>query len=471
MANAEHAYWFRTGTESWNQWRKANPLVVPDLEIVDGRGLNLDSANLSGAILRGADLSNVSLKNADLTNADLSHANILAGDLSRAILAHAKLDKAILSNSNLSGADMSNASFIEAELNLAQLSTTTCRGTNFTKAKLKNSLLVETNLESAIIEQAELQEALLKRAYLSHTKMVRSNFCRADFSGARGVDVDFTESDLQDAILRDCNISDSFFRRTRLPGAIVTGSDFSGSTFNGVAFDNVDLSGVILFAAKIIDPVWPFRSPIATLSGTLKVRDRIPTHPIQDIQGLPHVLRRAIADAQYLVEVEKRMRASRWKSFLFRLWGISSSFGQSLTRWMFWSLLIAIVYAAAYTQLEFASPKYSVVLTPGDHQPSIEQTLDHDQPPPTSSDGARRINSQPEGVNYNHSIKSEVVIQKLSITNATYISIVIFTTLGFSDMTPISDAGRILIATEVVIGYVMLGALLAILANKLARLT
>jgi voltage-gated potassium channel Kch len=62
------------------------------------------------------------------------------------------------------------------------------------------------------------------------------------------------------------------------------------------------------------------------------------------------------------------------------------------------------------------------------------------------------------------------VIKRLSIGNALYVSTVIFTTLGFSDMTRATQVGKLLIAAEVIIGYVMLGALLAILANKLARL-
>ena len=45
-------------------------------------------------------------------------------------------------------------------------------------------------------------------------------------------------------------------------------------------------------------------------------------------------------------------------------------------------------------------------------------------------------------------------------------STVIFTTLGFSDVTPATQVGKLLIAAEVIIGYVMLGALLAILANR-----
>ena len=50
-----------------------------------------------------------------------------------------------------------------------------------------------------------------------------------------------------------------------------------------------------------------------------------------------------------------------------------------------------------------------------------------------------------------------------------YYSIVTFTTLGFGDITPIKWYTEILVTIEVILGYIMLGGLISILANKLAR--
>ena len=50
-----------------------------------------------------------------------------------------------------------------------------------------------------------------------------------------------------------------------------------------------------------------------------------------------------------------------------------------------------------------------------------------------------------------------------------YSSIVTYTTLGFGDVTPASVAGTIVVALEAICGYVALGLLIAILANKVAR--
>ena len=50
-----------------------------------------------------------------------------------------------------------------------------------------------------------------------------------------------------------------------------------------------------------------------------------------------------------------------------------------------------------------------------------------------------------------------------------YFSFVTFTTPGFGDITPLQWYAQIIVTIEVILGYGMLGGLISILANKLAR--
>ena len=50
-----------------------------------------------------------------------------------------------------------------------------------------------------------------------------------------------------------------------------------------------------------------------------------------------------------------------------------------------------------------------------------------------------------------------------------YFSIVTFTTLGFGDVTPNNFWGELCVLIEVLLGYIALGGLMSILANKVAR--
>jgi uncharacterized protein YjbI with pentapeptide repeats len=449
VANPEHAYWFREGSESWNRWRATNKDIIPDLNLVDGRGLMLDSADLSGALLRGADLSGASLQNANLQGAKMDHMKLLRGDLSHANLSVGNLDHAVLCGTNLTSAIFVEGSFVGAELCNAQLSNAIGSRAIFTGAKFNDALLVETILESALLDHVDFQGALIRRADLSNAKLTDSDFNGTELDGSRINSADLTDANCCKASIKDCNLKSSTLRRTRLSEASLTRSDLSDAILDQIDFDGVDLNGVVLFGTKIINPSWSFKPPIATLFGSLKIRDPIPTHPIQDVLGLPHVLRRAIADAQYLVEVERRMQVNNWQRLLFRLWGITSAFGQSFTRWLGWSLLVLVVFAGVFTQLDFASPRYK------DKSGTVQ-----------GSDL-----SSGEVAKETRVVEAAVVVSKLTALKALYVSTVVFTTLGFSDMTPVSTAGRLVVALEVTIGYVMLGALLAILANKLARLS
>ena len=71
MANAEHLAKLKEGVEVWNQWRRENLGVPPDLIGADLRGATLTGADLRGALLRGASLNLAILTEAILTEADL----------------------------------------------------------------------------------------------------------------------------------------------------------------------------------------------------------------------------------------------------------------------------------------------------------------------------------------------------------------------------------------------------------------
>ena len=56
-----------------------------------------------------------------------------------------------------------------------------------------------------------------------------------------------------------------------------------------------------------------------------------------------------------------------------------------------------------------------------------------------------------------------------SLHTMIYYSVVTFTTLGFGDVTPKTIEAAYWIMSEVILGYIMLGGLISILATKLAR--
>jgi hypothetical protein len=129
------------GVAAWNNWRKRNPEVHPNL-----RGANLSGANLRETYLIGADLIGADLIGADLIGADLIGADLGGTDLREADLRGAKLNGANLYGANLHGAHLRGADLRRANLSEANLS-----GADLSDANLNTAQLIATNLCGATL--------------------------------------------------------------------------------------------------------------------------------------------------------------------------------------------------------------------------------------------------------------------------------------------------------------------------------
>lgn len=204
MANKEHLKILKQGAYDWNQWRKENPEIQPDLSGVDLREVDLMGADLSEANLKGAKLSTcldkinlykACLEEADLSNALLNEAcligtNLKKANLSRANLCDAFLKEANLTGANLCGANLNNAELIEANLTEANLSKEGLYfdeviRTDLTCANLSCAKLIKANLESADLTGANFSKANLSNANLSYALLIETNFEKATITNCK----------------------------------------------------------------------------------------------------------------------------------------------------------------------------------------------------------------------------------------------------------------------------------------------
>ncbi len=91
MDNKRHVARLKQGVEAWNQWRRENPDVCPDLSQANLTGAHLVEADLSDTNLFWADLAHANLHKADLTRASLFGANLCGANLHKAVLWDADL--------------------------------------------------------------------------------------------------------------------------------------------------------------------------------------------------------------------------------------------------------------------------------------------------------------------------------------------------------------------------------------------
>lgn len=305
--------------------------------------------------LPGADLSGADLRGVDLTDRDLSNADLAGADLTGAVLVRANL-----SGARLDGAILDRAELLGANLSGVHAPELSAHHAGFGRACLAGASFFGANLEGATFPGADLTGADFRACAMPGARLRDADLSAADFTGA-----DLSGADLTKATVPGARFEDSNLDRSRL--GHITG--FERAYWIGVSLLETDFRGA-----------WGAR--------------------------------RFIVDENYLAEFRGRDRLHEW---LYRVWWLTSDCGRSFARWGACTLVLAVVFAGAYSLVD---------LDYGDHETALSPF---------------------------------------------YFSIVTLTTLGYGDVLPASTGAQILTMCEVIIGYVMLGGLLGIFANKMAR--
>lgn len=368
--------------------------------------------DLRGAPLRGADVSGADLSGTDLSGADLSGgANLSAAWLTRASLFAANLSGTNLSGARLYGTDFSAAVIWDTDLSGAilrgvTLSGVDLRGVDFSGATLVGTNLSGANLTGVDLSTADLEGADLSRATLWGADFSEANLWRANLSGAR------LESTARGAKERPVDLS----------GANLDEANLSGARFGKLSYTSDEfLHRLKKWWGPRMARHIPFLKRYEWRSIDITTFEKINTAEI-DASGNP-ILKRYIEDYQFI----RTFRDKSWvhRRVIYPLWKGMSDCGRSLLLWGIWSTVIALIFAIVYRWVFGCERIVFNVDKLGVAQPGFGDYL--------------------------------------------YYSVVTFTTLGFGDVVPLDGWARCAVGLEVVIGYVMLGGLISILASKLAR--
>lgn len=188
MAKREHLKILKQGVAVWNEWRKENPKVIPDLG-----GIDLFKTKRSGENLREINFSGAYLDEATLSWADLSMAN---------------LREASICEANLSAANLNMTDLCKARLIL-----TDCNGAQFREAKLRGANLRWTNFNGADLNGADFSRVLLNEAIFSNTSLKNvKGLTSCRHTGPSSIDYHTLQQSgkLPLAFLRGCGLPDSF---------------------------------------------------------------------------------------------------------------------------------------------------------------------------------------------------------------------------------------------------------------------
>lgn len=334
-----------------------------------------------------------------LQKIDLSNTHLEGIILRGAHLEGAILNGAYLEGAYLEGTHLEEAQMIGVNLKKAQLVGTQLKGSDLKYADFQGANLPDAHLERVILGASHFDEAYLVQAHLRGADLSLAHFEGANLS----------EAHLEGAILRGTYLQGTILNNADIRKAVISKADLRAADFSQTIVD-----GQTLFSEVIINK-WNNKQYYTNFNGVGLNDCRI--HP-----GIKQLL-------------EYNIRRDNWNQWynehnclrflMIPFWWLSD-YGRSASRiiWTFFTLalLFAVIYAT-----------FSWLLPPG-----IIDSLSIEP-------------YQPRW----HYIT-------LCVIRPFYFSVVTMTTLGFGDMYAYSHSlfGHLLLTIQVLLGYILLGALI-----------
>ena len=306
---------------------------------------------------------------------------------------------------DLRRASLADEDLSGVDLSYVDLSSANLSGANLSGAILFRAKLSHANLQKANLDGAELSGADLTAANMEGVSARNTGMGMACMRGVRLFQANLEGSTLSKADLEGADLRCASLRNTRIREANLSRADLTSVNLNGADMSLCNVDGAIFMNAVLSE------ARIRLISG-YKNANWIGI----DIRNInfsgAFLMRRFLIDQNYLEEFR---RTSHLTAVLYYVWLLTSDCGRSLTRWCALIVFQILLFAWLYT---FVGVDY------GDH-PTLISPL--------------------------------------------YYSVVTLTTLGYGDIVPASTAAQMIAMLEVFLGYTMLGGLLSILSNKMAR--
>ena len=294
-------------------------------------------------------------------------------------------------------------------------------GVNLAGVDLSGADLSRANLTRANLVGAKLEGTVLFGATLDHAELLKADLRGADLTPASARETGFGGAVLEEANLFNATLTGATFTQSNLKGVDARTADLTGARLRECCLHDADCSQSALRETDLagsdvrgatFEGADLRRSKLSGLRGATKANWIGADILDVDFCGA-YLVRRHILDQNYLHEFR---RQSKTTEAVYWVWWVTSDCGRSFVRWGLWTAALAVIFAVLYQFVE----------------------LD--------------LGGRPD-----------------NWMTTVYFSFVTLTTLGYGDIVPTSATARVVALVEVIAGYMMLGGLLGIFANKMAR--
>lgn len=438
MANADHLALLREGRDAWNAWRGVEADVVPDLKLADLTECDLSGYIMDCALLDGANMLAVTAEGTSFRNASMRGVQVISCDFARATLVDTVMEESTLRGVVLVGcqarnARLQNTVLIHADMRRMDLSGADFRGAKIVDCTASALTALDASWLDAHVERCRFAHGRLDRLRVVGSTLIECDFTDASLAGACITTTELLTCSFAGAAcgsiqVRDCGLVNCEFCNADLGRAQLIGVDFDTN-----AFQLARLAG-----AEIVAPRITIQRARASWAGRLIVPRAVFDQPVQDVTGLDPQLRRDIADVQFLRTVEARSRASWPSSIAFRLWGVSSQFGQSLARCLVMAMLLLMALTIASGHVRFSLDQETATIT-------------------TSAAGTDSFVQ----------LRTPRYLEPASAVYMAASMLVGFEPVGFE---PVDLWGQLLIISGHVAGFTVMGVIISVVVTRFARL-
>ena len=302
------------------------------------------------------------------------------------------------------------ANLVGLDLSGCDLAGLDFQGADLSRCDLSGANLLGANLVGACLFEANCQRAEFAGAVMHNANLASANLQNASLAHAKMSRANLEGANLEGAGMVEVDATRASFQlanlsRTRMQNAILDHACFTKANMEFAELDFASLENANFFRAETKGASFKEVKFYESASWI-----GVNTSEM-DATGA-YLLVRFIRDQNYLEEFKGQ---SKWHSAVYWVWWLTSDCGRSLSRWGLLTATLVFVFAGLYLGMS---------LDYGDHETWLSPV---------------------------------------------YFSVATITTLGYGDVVPASVTAQVTSMLQVSVGYMMLGGLVSILSNKLAR--
>lgn len=341
---------------------------------------------------------------------------------------------------DLSGIDLTGIHLLGINLKAVILDNSTFEKIHLENANLENASLIEVNLKNAILKKVNLENSILEYSNLQYARLREVNLKNANLEGVTLNRSFLTETNLKEAYLNGVNLKEAKLIGINLIGANLFEANLMKSELSVITFYKTILFSTNFRETKLFDIKYKKKYQIKNIK-SYKGKFGIPKQFDLQCLGIctdgmhgDPIFKRFLEDQDYIENFKGDHK------YIAKLWRWTSDYGRSIKRWIGLSIGLILLFTILFTPCPDWGPNWA----------------------------PWKLWSNTIGASFEQTSKS-FENEQIGFFDALYFSVVTFTTLGFGDIVASNLPARIMVMVEVILGYIMLGGLISILATKIAR--